>query len=528
MKINTRILLGFLAIIVLVIALTGTNYYWNKDRLDKTNQIKDVEAPLELMVEQVIGYDAILTGAAHAALLHAQKGQLEEVKEHKVYYDEVGVKLDNLLKTDAPNLLMKSKRSQEVKDRTFEILKQLDAVNLKLVDLETRAFDAMDKGDTETAYSLIVVGDYPKYKVELLQLYKNWSAIEIETTTNVRNQIIEESNQLNILNMSSSAVIIILALIISFWIARSISKPIKKLKIDVDEITKGKLDIQLERSSLTEIKSLTDSLNRILATMKLAILRTGLSKGELGLGEAIKAKEEAEDKFKLLYETSNDAIMTIEPPTWNFTSGNPATLKMFGVKNEEELKKLAPGDLSPEKQPDGELSSVKAKKNIEKAMKDGNNFFEWVHRKYKGENFSATVLLSRVQESGKTYLQATVRDLTEHKHSEASYEYIFNESSDTIFIHDLQGKFLEVNQTACKKLGYTKQELLKMGPARIDSPKFAKFVPKRIKELKEKGHLIFESAHVTKSGREIPVEISSKIINYNGQPAILSIARDKK
>jgi len=41
---------------------------------------------------------------------------------------------------------------------------------------------------------------------------------------------------------------------------------------------------------------LTNSLNRILSSLKLAILRTGVSKHELGLGEAIKAKKEAEIK----------------------------------------------------------------------------------------------------------------------------------------------------------------------------------------------------------------------------------------
>ena len=29
--------------------------------------------------------------------------------------------------------------------------------------------------------------------------------------------------------------------------------------------------------------------------------------------------------------------MTLEPPSWRFTSGNPATVKMFGAKNEEDF-----------------------------------------------------------------------------------------------------------------------------------------------------------------------------------------------
>src|SRR3989344_7463452 len=232
-------------------------------------------------------------------------------------------------------------------------------------------------------------------------------------------------------------IIILLITGIILIVTRNISREISSITQDLDRITKGELDIQLKKSQTFEVQSLTDSLNRILASLKLAILRTGLSKEELGIGEAVKAKMAAENKFKQLYETSNDAIMTLEPPTWNFTSGNPATIKMFNVKDEKLFTTLGPGDLSPEKQPDGQSSTVKAKKMIEKAMKEGSSMFEWTHKKYKGENFLAMVLLSRVEESGKTYLRATIRDITEVKHKSAQLER---------FVRMAEGRELEMIQ----------------------------------------------------------------------------------
>jgi PAS domain S-box-containing protein len=316
----------------------------------------------------------------------------------------------------------------------------------------------------------------------------------------------------------------------SWLISGFIVKPIKRLKDNVEDVSKGKLDIQLAKSDISEVQGLIDSLNRILATMKLAILRTGLTKGELCLGEALKAKEEAEDKYKLLYETSNDAIMTIEPPSWKFTAGNPAALRIYGIKTQEEFTKLGPWDLSPKKQPDGRDSAEEAKKMIEKAMKEGSAFFEWTHKRYNDGTFSATILLTRFKLNGKEVIQATVRDMNESgfalKETQEKYKALFDDASDAIFVHELKtGKFVEVNDTACKRLGYTKKEFMNLGPSDIDSPRFAKLVPKRIKELKKKGHLVFESAHVTKSGKEIPIELSSKIISYNGRPAIMSLAR---
>lgn len=204
---------------------------------------------------------------------------------------------------------------------------------------------------------------------------------------------------------------IVIVFIIGWIISFRVSKSISKLTDGVDSIIKGDSSIQLERSSIFEIQKLTDSLNRILATMKLAILRTGLSKADIGIGEAVKAKEEAEAKYKLMYETSMDARLILSPPNWNFSSGNPAAIKMFNLKDEAQLETLTPADLSPEKQPDGLKSSIKAKKMIEKALREGRILFDWTHKRYNGENFPANVLLSKFEEGGKTYIQSTVRDI---------------------------------------------------------------------------------------------------------------------
>src|SRR5262245_4047345 len=110
--------------------------------------------------------------------------------------------------------------------------------------------------------------------------------------------------------------------------------------------------------------------------------------------------------------------MTLAPPTWRFTSGNPATVTMFGAKNEEEFISHGPWKLSPERQPDGRASAEKAIEMIETAMREGSHFFEWTHRRLDGEVFPATVLLSRITLAGKAFLQATVRDITEQKRAE--------------------------------------------------------------------------------------------------------------
>lgn len=112
------------------------------------------------------------------------------------------------------------------------------------------------------------------------------------------------------------------------------------------------------------------------------------------------------------------------------------------------------------------------------------------------------------------------------RESEIKFKDLFNHAGDAIFIHELEGGFLEVNQIACERLNYTREELLQMRLIDIDSPEYCVRTAQQIQELQQHGHVIFETAHVRKDGSVLPNEISSRIIKYNGQPAIMSVARD--
>ena len=126
------------------------------------------------------------------------------------------------------------------------------------------------------------------------------------------------------------------------------------------------------------------------------------------------ALKENEEKYRILYETSADAVMTLLPGG-HFVSGNPAALKMFGCIDEAGFIAQRPSDLSPEYQPDGTLSSEKANEMMGLAIEKGAHLFEWTHKRINGEEFPATVLLSKMQMGDENILQAAVRDITEQK-----------------------------------------------------------------------------------------------------------------
>ena len=129
------------------------------------------------------------------------------------------------------------------------------------------------------------------------------------------------------------------------------------------------------------------------------------------------ALRESEMKYKTIFESSADAIMLVFPDD-GFAAGNKTAIKMFGCKDEKEFIHRSPADLSPEYQPDGVLSSIKAGEMMKIAVEKGSHFFEWKHKRMDGEEFFATVLLTRIYLRGKAILQATVRDITERILSE--------------------------------------------------------------------------------------------------------------
>jgi len=130
-------------------------------------------------------------------------------------------------------------------------------------------------------------------------------------------------------------------------------------------------------------------------------------------------------------------------------------------------------------------------------------------------------------------VHGTFQDITERKQaeialkdSERKFRTLFNSASDAIYIHDLKGNMLEANDIACERLGYTREEILNMKPWHINSPENNKLYEERFEEIMKKGAHYFETMHITKNGANIPVELNSKVIDYQGKQAILTISRD--
>lgn len=130
--------------------------------------------------------------------------------------------------------------------------------------------------------------------------------------------------------------------------------------------------------------------------------------------------------------------------------------------------------------------------------------------------------LNKLEESG-AKLKKTEAALEQ---SERHFITLFNNSSDDIYVTDLSGNFIEVNQVGCDSLGYSREELLGMNIRQVKTEKYLANVPKNLEMARKFGHYRFESENISKNGKVIPMEMKSRLIDFRNGKAILTIARD--
>jgi PAS domain S-box-containing protein len=113
--------------------------------------------------------------------------------------------------------------------------------------------------------------------------------------------------------------------------------------------------------------------------------------------------------------------------------------------------------------------------------------------------------------------------------SQRRYTALFEHANDAVFILDLEGQPIAVNQRAHDLLGYEAGELLGLGFQDLVVPQEQDYARRRIADLLEKRSLpLYQRRFLAKDGTVIPAEINVSVVaNKVGEPAqIQSIVRD--
>ncbi len=215
-------------------------------------------------------------------------------------------------------------------------------------------------------------------------------------------------------------------------------------------------------------------------------------------------------KYGDIFHNTNYAIM-IHDMKGNILDVNQKFIDLLGYSRDEILScKLR--DLHPPE------ALQEVKEATKKISQDEFVNLETKFLKKNREIFPAEVTSSLFKLSGGQILQSFIRDISERKKaekalkdSEERFRLLFEQSIDAIIIHE-NGIIKDVNDRACKMLGYSKDQLCKMTIMDLHSDSDSEITKKRV--TREKSSLHFETQWIKSDGTPIDVEISSNIIDF--------------
>lgn len=237
-------------------------------------------------------------------------------------------------------------------------------------------------------------------------------------------------------------------------------------------------------------------------------------------------------RFRRLVDESNDAVFVIDTGSAAFLDVNKMACASLGYSREE-LLQLGATDIEaalPEL-----FSWEKYARGMQRA---GSMLMEGRYRRKDGSTFPVEVNISYVAGQERDHMIAIARDVSDRRRaqeklleSKSRFEALFNAVTDAVFVHEIGedgsfGKFLEVNEVACRHLGYTYEELLARSPADIDAPDSDADLEAVVRRLFAGESASFEQIHVARDGRRIPVEIHTQMFSFRGRPAVISLVRN--
>jgi len=112
------------------------------------------------------------------------------------------------------------------------------------------------------------------------------------------------------------------------------------------------------------------------------------------------------------------------------------------------------------------------------------------------------------------------------RESEERYRTLFEGIPDGVIVHSAEKGFLDCNEAVLRRLGYSREEFLRLRPADIVHPDFLSLTHESQGGMWAGERSTVESAHVCKDGRAIQVEVNARRIKHGGMPAILAVVRD--
>lgn len=267
---------------------------------------------------------------------------------------------------------------------------------------------------------------------------------------------------------------------------------------------------------IRELEGLLDISER-----KSDILTNLLKEATAEFEQALQKITVSEANFRAIFENVPQAIYILDTDTRQILDCNPFTVRWLGYSRSELISMKVEDIL--------ESGTLDIQENIRKAIDNGPiHIRDRRFRKKNGTMIDAEVIGTMVKYQEKECFVALVWDITERKQIEelCRYKELFENVSDPVFINDSHGRFLEVNDVACHRFKYRREELLNMLIKDIAKPGQSDVLSGAGKRTRTGETVQFELRILTRTGETIPFEFHTRFVTFKGMGAVLSVGRD--
>jgi PAS domain S-box-containing protein len=238
---------------------------------------------------------------------------------------------------------------------------------------------------------------------------------------------------------------------------------------------------------------------------------------------------ESEDDYRRLVEQSLQGIVVVQDMRVVFA--NKAVEAMTGYTLEES-RGFTPEQVKALVHPD-DRKVVWERYASRLSGKRVPQHYEFRGVRKDGSIWWAEVHVSLITYNNKPAIQCIMLDITDHKsamealhESEEKYSSLFHHSNDAIFIHDLEGNIVDVNQRALDLFGYDKSEFRRLNVSDLHPVDELEVSRHALDTIARDGFVDFEIGFKKKDGEVFPAEVSASVFEIKGGMVIQGIVRD--
>jgi PAS domain S-box-containing protein len=254
--------------------------------------------------------------------------------------------------------------------------------------------------------------------------------------------------------------------------------------------------------------------------------QVSLALQSLALAEDLHRRQ-SEERFRSMVQNASDVILVMgADQTVSYIS--PAVESVLGYKPEDVIGKDNIAPVHPDDMPGVQETLACAVGNpgvpfpLELRLQHADG--SWRHL--------ASTCTSLLDDPAVNGIVINSRDVTERKRaeqalqeSEERFRSLVEQATDALFVHDLEGRLVDVNQQACDSLGYTREELLTMSVNDVEKNFDLASLSILWERISSDGPINLNGIHRRKDGTTFPVEVRIGPLATGGRRLVLAAAR---